>query len=60
MTKAEELRFSRNGDREGCLVISGGEKLRANRVMAVTSDEFKALIAKNWGLLNRGGSDGSF
>ena len=60
MTKSEELKFSRNGDREGCLVASGGEKMQKGNIKAISDDEFQALIARNWGLLNKGVSDGSF
>ena len=55
-----EAQYCANGDYEGWLVHCGSKKMRALRVMAVTGDEFKALIAKNWGLLNKGDSDGHF
>jgi len=55
-----EAQYCSNGNHEDWLVRCATKKLRALRVMAVTSDEFQALIAKNWGLINRGGSDGLF
>lgn len=55
-----EAQYCANGDYEGWLVHCASKKLRAGRVMAVTADEFQALIARNWGLLNKGDSDGSF
>ena len=60
MTKSKELEFSRNGDREGCLVASGGEKMRKGNIKSISDDEFQALVARNWGLLNKGDSDGRF
>ena len=60
MTKSEVLKFSRNGDREGCLVASGGEKMRKGNIKDISDDEFQAMISKNWSLLNKGDSDGHF
>ena len=60
MTKSEELKFSRNGDQEGFLVASGGEKIRKGNIKDISDDEFQAMISKNWSLLNKGDSDGTF
>ena len=55
-----EAQYCANGDHQGWLVHCAHRKLRAGRVMAVTSDEFKAMVANNWALLNKGDSDGKF
>lgn len=55
-----ESQYCANGDHEDWLVHCAHRKLRAGRVMAVTGDEFKAMVAKNWALLNKGESDGNF
>lgn len=55
-----EAQYCANGDYEGWLVHCASKKIAAGRVMAVTGDELKALVAKNWALLNKGTSDGSF
>ena len=41
-----EAQYCANGDHQGWLVHCAHRKLRAGRVMAVTSDEFKAMVAR--------------
>ena len=55
-----EAQYCANGNHEEWLVHCASKKLAAGRVMSVTADELEALVAKNWSLLNKGVSDGTF
>lgn len=39
MKEAERLQYSINGDREGYLVASGGEKMRRGNIKDISDDE---------------------
>ena len=60
MTKAEELKYCRNGDPQGMHAKNCSDKIRAKNIKSITDEEFQALIDKNWALLNKGVSNGSF
>ena len=56
-----EAQYCANGNYQGWLVQCARAKLRKNRVMAVTTSEWQALIAESKSFRESlGGSDGQF
>ncbi len=56
-----EAQYCAEGNHQGWLLACAKKKIRANRVMAVTPDEWKAYYAEIRSFRESlGGSDGSF